>query len=629
MTKQSSRRLFQALGAVLAGVTLMSAGGLIREGVRVQEYTAKSEKGYCTVLVYMDGSDLESDYGAATEDLREMEDALRTADVSGGEIHLVVEAGGARIWDYPAMKGKQYGRFCVTADGASDVEEMEARDMGEADTLMDFINYGMQSYPAAHYGLVLWNHGAGPINGFGCDSQFNDSSLSLHEIGEAVRQSASKDRFSFVSLDACLMGNIELAAVLDNKADYLIASEELEPQQGYDYSWIGEIKKEWENPTGDMGRRVGEAMLRSYESYYKENDYKLTLSLIDLQAYEAFHTCFHSVIEKLFQSADAAFYQQLGKQRKAVQGFGNSGNDVVEMVDFMDFMENALHLSGQDSDYGLLEEQYQKLVIDTFTKGYGKEPSGLSIYLPSGANAWILQDMSVYERNAFCDTYQSFLKGYQVYLSTESHIEWHSLIKRNQERIARIGADTVDDITSAYLMTFCADDKEGITYLLSTDSDVAVSRAGYLKAVPEETCWGLQNQVLCLIETVDTEAYTEYLAPVRYRNELCLMHICFSEEQKDGEITVITPADANKQEYELQDGDILYPLYPIRDMEEGSSAENVYQDSYYIGNEIRIDSREAGDGDLMLVDVKQKDCRYGFLLQDTRQRLYACDQLVS
>lgn len=623
MAEEKSHRLVKILGTILAGATLITAGGLIREGVWVKEYTAKAEKGYCTVLVYMDGSDLESDYGAATEDLLEMEEALQTADISRKDVHVVVEAGGAEKWEYTAMQDETYGRFCVSAEGAFDVENMEPRDMGEADTLTDFINYGIQSYPAEHYGLVFWNHGAGQITGFGSDNQFEDSSLSLDEIGDAMKHSAMKNPFSFVSLDACLMGNIELAAVLEKQAEFLIASEELEPQCGYDYTWLGGIGEEMKQSSGHIGRRVGEAMLRTYEAYYQDNDYKLTLSLMDLQAYEDFHDCFHQLMEQVLKEADNSFYQQLGKQRKEIQGFGSSGNGAAEIVDFMDLMEVVSGLSGEASAYEQLQESYNRLVVGKVAKGYAKEPAGLSIYLLSGANEWLLKDMLIYQKNNFCDAYQSFLIGYQKYVSTESHVTWYSLTRKQKEIIAQINPETIDEIASAYLMVFAAD--QGITYLLSTDSDVTANRAGYLKAALEEEYWGLKNEILCLIETVNTSEYTEYLAPVLYRDELCVMHISFREDKPDGEITAITPVEVKKQQYELREGDVLYPLYPIQEMEESASTKNVYQDSYYIGNQIRLDSMAEGDADLMLVKANLNNCKFGFMIQDTRQKLYDSD----
>lgn len=642
-----SSRLKVILGVLLAGATLIS--GIINEGILVQEYSAKAEKGYCTVLVYMDGSDLESSYGAATEDLQEMEKALKTYGLAKEDVHIVVEAGGAANWEYDAMQNEEYGRFCVSAEGAYDVESMEARDMGAENTLTDFINYGTQSYPAEHYGLVFWNHGAGQIAGFGCDNQFDGSSLSLREIENAIENSAFDQAFSFISMDACLMGNIELAAVLEKKTEYLIVSEELEPQYGYDYAWIGAVKEEMEKASESIGRTVGETMLHTYEEFYRENDYKLTLTLIDLEAYRGFHDCFDQILDKALQNVDDTMYQQLGKKRKELQGFGDSGGgSSAEIVDLMDFMEIVTNLTDDTVTYEKLQKEYDRLVLDKVTKGYTEEPAGLSIYLPSGANEWLLENMSVYETIGFCDIYQSFLEGYQNFLAEEGEITWHSVDKKQQEIIIQVDTDMMDSIANAYLAVFCDVGREGMVYLLSTDSDVVFDRAGYLKAKAETQYWGLKDEVLCLIETVNTDGYTEYMAPVLYRDELCVIHIGFSEDDENGSITAITPVGTKKQQYELQDGDFLYPLYPLEYTEDSDNTAllidepgkntvdgftepdavksgDIYKDSYYVGNKISIESTEDGDAELMLLDVELEQCMFGFLLQDTKQRLYYTD----
>ncbi len=646
-----SPRIRKILASLLLGTALVTAGGIMKTGVHVQDYEPKAAKGFCTILVYMVGSDLEGSYGAATEDLGEMEKALQESEIASEDVHVVVEAGGSQNWEYPAMKGKEYGRFCVTGEGAEEFEDMEARDMGEEDTLADFINYGIQSYPAEHYGLVFWNHGSGQISGFGCDSQFDDSSLSLNEIAGAMDHSAMDEKFSFIGLDACLMGNIELAAVLEEKAEYLIASEELEPESGYDYSWLCSLADEIQRSPEDMGSKMGIAMLDSYEGYYKDCDYKLTLSMMDLSAYKGFHDCFNKMMEKTEQMADNRLYQELGRQRKKVQGFGNlAGGSHAEIVDLMDLMEQIAEITGDADGYKQLGKQHKLLVPEKITKGYGSEPSGTSIYLPAGCNEWFLQNMSVYKEIPFCSAYHQFLQKYQDYLTEEDHIDWHSLEKKQQEIMVQVKPEEMDRIAAAYLTVFHDAGREGMAYLLSTDSDVLLDRAGFPKAVPEKQYWGMKDEILCLIETLDTEEYTEYISPVWYRGEICLMYISFSKEDQDGRIRAIAPIGVKKKQYELQEGDTLYPLYPLEQwdgdgraevMPQGSSGAavtgkgvaagvksgEIYQDSYYVGKQIRIDSLEEGDADLMLVDADVENCMFGFMIQDTKQNLYYTDFL--
>ena len=54
--------------------------------------------------------------------------------------------------------------------------------MGSASTLYDFLDWGISNYPAEHMGVIFWNHGAGVSNGVCCDENYNDSSLSVHEL---------------------------------------------------------------------------------------------------------------------------------------------------------------------------------------------------------------------------------------------------------------------------------------------------------------------------------------------------------------------------------------------------------------------------------------------------------------
>lgn len=608
------------ISALTAGAVMATTSGLQREGVRVREYPSLAPKAYCTVLVYMDGSDLESDYGAAAEDLKEMEQAVEDAGMASDTLQVVVEAGGAAEWQYDAMRDKEYGRFCLTKEGVQREQELEARNMGSADTLADFINYGTQSYPAEHYGLVMWNHGAGQIEGFGSDSNFESDSLPLADIKKAMELSDMKVPFDFVSLDACLMGNLELVSVLENKTEYLIASEELEPQNGYDYGWLKTVAGERKHESGPLGRAVGEAMLTSYESSYTDKEYKLTLSLIDMAAYDGFHNVFHQVLANALEHTDENFYNELGQMRRELQGFGNRQEGMTaEIVDVMDLLD-AMGQLGKDETLGQqVKQQIEKLVPERITKGYPEEPSGLSIYLPSGANDWLQDDMAVYDGITFCELYQEFLHGYRDYLVRENKMEWRSPSRDKNTIRLDITPDQIEEISGAYLTTFCKSG-EGITYLLSTDSDVTINRNGFLKATPSDTYWGLKGQVLCLVEIMNTDQYTEYRAPILYNDELCTIHIGFDEEHPDGAIQTVVPTATAKKEYELQKGDVIVPLYPLED--ETENTEMTYQDSYYKGEPVLIEDLERGDAVLEQITVDPKQCSYGFLIQDTKQKTY-------
>ncbi len=151
---------------------------------------------------------------------------------------------------------------------------------------------------------------------------------------------------------------------------------------------------------------------------------------------------------------------------------------------------------------------------------------------------------------------------------------------------------------------------------------------------------GMKGQVLCLIETMNLDAYTEYMAPVLYNGELCTMRIGFDEEHEDGQILSVTPAgqtsEAAKQIYELKEGDRVTPLYLVERMEDVGEApgntgnasgqimeDRYYTDSYYMGTEFYIE--EPDDMLLEAVPASGDGYLYGFMLMDVRQNIYYTD----
>ena len=73
--------------------------------------------------------------------------------------------------------------------------------MTEPSTLTDFINFSKKNYPADRYILVMWNHGAGSVNGYGYDENYTTSgSMSIDEIQSAIKK--SKIKFDIIGFDA-------------------------------------------------------------------------------------------------------------------------------------------------------------------------------------------------------------------------------------------------------------------------------------------------------------------------------------------------------------------------------------------------------------------------------------------
>lgn len=637
-------RIAAALSVLLAGAALYTVSGSERQGIQVKEYAEAAEAADSTIMVYMNGSDLEGDYGAATADLWEMMDALKVMEQEGKSpsLHVVVEAGGSTRWELDEMDGVPYARFPLTGDGISSMESMEIRNMGDADTLTDFINYGVRSYPANHYGLILWNHGGGPVGGYGSDSHFDGDGLSLEEIREALGHSVMADSaFDFVAFDACLMGSAETAGWLDGYADYVIASPELEPQHGYDYRWMTALGDSLP-PDMEWGEAVGRSMVEAYGACYASGTAPVAMSLLDMKEYPAFHEVFHQYVDGIPEKLREELYGELGRDRMKMLAFGSrQAGGSLELVDVLEFLNACQRVYPDENAFQTLKNRMRRLVAEQWAKGYPVNPSGLTIYLPSGSNPYLSEELETYDTTGFCSAYRRLTDGYAAYLARESGVEWGNISAHKDGTVEiSIAPEDASDVTGAYLAVFCPAGDDEYYYLLCTDSDVDIGVDGTLRAAPEDSYMGMKGQVLCLIETMNLDAYTEYMAPVLYNGELCTMRIGFDEEHEDGQILSVTPAgqtsEAAKQIYELKEGDRVTPLYLVERMEDvgeapgntGNAAGQImedryYTDSYYMGTEFYIE--EPDDMLLEAVPASGDGYLYGFMLMDVRQNIYYTD----
>ena len=96
-----------------------------------------------TILVYMSGSDLESENGAASADLQEMQKA--ECDLS--KVNLVVLAGGARKW-HMGLNPEELSVIEIGSLGSRITERLPAASMGAPETLSSFLRTAVEEDPA-------------------------------------------------------------------------------------------------------------------------------------------------------------------------------------------------------------------------------------------------------------------------------------------------------------------------------------------------------------------------------------------------------------------------------------------------------------------------------------------------
>ena len=169
-------------------------------------------------------------------------------------------------------------------------------DMANPQTLTDFIVWAKNTYPAENYALVLWSHGAGwktqnlarpLVRGALYDSTSSaDQPMSLNNIAKAVSDSGV--HFGLINFDACLMAMYEVGYSLRSVADYLVASEEVEPGDGDDYTAI--LNALTTTPTM-TARTLSTTIVQTYRSFYAtQGRSSVTKSVIDLSKIAAVRT---------------------------------------------------------------------------------------------------------------------------------------------------------------------------------------------------------------------------------------------------------------------------------------------------------------------------------------------------
>ncbi|HAW49400.1 TPA: hypothetical protein DCX16_00380, partial [bacterium] len=254
-------------------------------GKRINAYNAlvASLKKW-TFMVYLDGdNDLEN---AAINDFLEMASVGSTHDVS-----IVVQFD--RIPYYDSSYGNWTGtkRFYITKNmtpcpenAVMDIDEVN---MGDPNTLRDFIIWAKHYYPAENYALILWDHGSGwktktlekrKPKCICYDSTSNYDSLTLSELRTAL---SNVGKIDLIGFDACLMAMVEVAYEIKDYADIMVASEEDEPCDGWDYKGI--LNSLVGSPTMSseyLGKRIVETYIKSSEP--SQVVPSITLSCIDL-----------------------------------------------------------------------------------------------------------------------------------------------------------------------------------------------------------------------------------------------------------------------------------------------------------------------------------------------------------
>ncbi|MBS2036885.1 hypothetical protein JST97_17975 [bacterium] len=157
--------------------------------------------------------------------------------------------------------------------------------MADGKTFERFLREGVRRYPGRRTVVILSGHGVGPYGMAQDDSAPEDDLLTPQEIAAGFR--ATGLRAELLGLDACLMSHLEVARQLAACARVLVASQESEPESGWDYaSLMHSLQSRPDMSALHLGGAVSRTYQRSFDrnidSSVQEEGRTITLSVVQL-----------------------------------------------------------------------------------------------------------------------------------------------------------------------------------------------------------------------------------------------------------------------------------------------------------------------------------------------------------
>lgn len=398
---------------------------------------ASKQRTHWKFLVYMEAdNDL---YPFALKDLQEM-----MLVGSNENLVILVQFDGLGDKAFTKRLMVQKGRVYEIADFGVKL------DGGSEQTLTDFCLWAHNEFPSENTALVLWNHGSGvldPSRG----RPFNSAQLfsfnpvtNMNELDRSVgifeyfqrRGVCFNDTFGtfltnqkldtalnsivkgmgkkldVVAFDACLMNMIEIADYVRLHANYMIASEEVEPGTGWFYDTaLAPLAAGRMNPRDFACHAV-----ESYRNGYISNTRDFTQSALDLKQVTPLLNCVHRVAQLLLNAIQV---QLNGSVETAICNSIDARHCTrfaePSYVDLGHFLRNLQliisHMQVQSSYSSLLIQLnhaisdalyvYDMAVIANAHGASLKNATGIAIYFPANYLGATYQDTFFYKENAW------------------------------------------------------------------------------------------------------------------------------------------------------------------------------------------------------------------------------------
>ena len=455
-----------------------------------------------TVMVYMCGSNLESEYGSASADYREMVEAG-----VGGNVSVLAMMGGSASWQM-AISPDSASVMEISGKGARMVRETEKRNMGDPETLADFLRFAREQCPAKAYALILWDHGGGPLDGLCWDEQYGADHLSLSELTGALKAAGfGEEKLSWIGFDACLMGTAEVAGAMAPYAEMMVSSQAEEPASGWNYAFLRDVGTDPET----AGRQIVDAYFAGTEDTARD----LTLACIRLDAVGELAARMDAFFEDLTGMLTRDSFADISRLRLKATGFGRAAEAEggYDLVDLLSLTESYAGKSPEKARG--VAEALEAAVL--YARANVAGSCGLSVYHPwRNREKYTGEWQEEYAGLAFCTGYTRYVNAYGGIMAGDHLVLWDRMDRitavpeENATRItAELTADQAENLAGAQLVILARNlfDAADASFSLVYRSPAVELIGGHLTA-----SWGGTH-----LRAENVSGYTELTGALSYR----------------------------------------------------------------------------------------------------------------
>ncbi len=187
-----------------------------------------------TVMVYVSGDNNLESYVVG-----DIETELAAIPASNTEVQVVALADRGPGYDTSRGDWTQTLLYeittGITADEDSAVDDWGERNMGDPQTLVDFVTWTKANHPADHYALYFWGHGWSWHPGWVMEDDTDGDTLDYHEMKTAI---PSLGFIDVVGYDGCNMSSMEIFDLWHGYATAVTSSQEWVGGEGIQYEIV-------------------------------------------------------------------------------------------------------------------------------------------------------------------------------------------------------------------------------------------------------------------------------------------------------------------------------------------------------------------------------------------------------